>query len=237
MYLIEIVCEFSFNDEDLLKHSTEICAIFEKFLGDAETTVRAATFKSLTGFLCSIEEIEHLKKFEGVLPTLISKCIECLQADEESGSTSLGSLVDLVEIHPAFVKKIAAELVNLFTEIISSNSMAENIRIKGLSGVLAISASLPAIVKKTDVFKNKTVPSLMKMMTEADTLSLEEWTEELDDEALSKNDPASAASETLAKIGYEVTNKFLLPLFIPLIKEALANSQWNIQFAGLSAIA
>lgn len=33
----------------------------------------------------------------------------------------------------------------------------------------------------------------MKMMTEADTLTLEEWTEELDDEALSKNDPASAA--------------------------------------------
>lgn len=74
-------------------------------------------------------------------------------------------------------------------------------------------------------------------MTEVGSLSLEEWTEELDDEVLSKNDPASAAEETLAKIGYELTNKFLLPLFIPLIKEALSSSEWNVQHAGLAAIA
>lgn len=98
-------------------------------------------------------------------------------------------------------------------------------------------ASVAPQVRKGDVFKAKTVPALMKMMTEVDSLSLEEWTEELDDEALSKNDPASAAEETLAKIGYDLTNKFLLPLFIPLIKEALTIKEWNVQYAGLSAIA
>lgn len=92
----------------------------------------------------------------------------------------------------------------------------------GLSGLMVICASCSAQVRKGEIFKTKTVPALMKMMTEADSLTLEEWTEELDDEALSKNDPASAAEETLAKIGYELTNKFMLPIFIPLIKECLS---------------
>lgn len=50
--------------------------------------------------------------------------------------------------------------------------------------MVALCASVPAIVRKSDVFKTKTVPALMKVMTEGDALSLEEWTEELDDEAL-----------------------------------------------------
>lgn len=237
MYLIEIICEYSLNDEDLMKYSGELSAIFSKFMEDSDIKVRAETFKSLTGFLCSIEEEGLLKNFEGVFPTLISKCVECIQADEEAGSTSLSSLVDLIEIHPKFVKPITYDLLNLFTEIISTKQMSDSLRIKGLSGLMVICASCSAQVRKGDVFKTKTIPALMKMMTEADNLSLEEWTEELDDEALSKNDPASAAEETLAKIGYELTNKYMLPLFIPLIKECVSSNQWNIIHAGLVAIA
>lgn len=237
MYLIEIICEYSFNDEDLMRYSAELSETFSKFLNDADVQVRAETFKSLTGFLCSIEELEHLKKFEGVLPTLLSKCIECIQADEEAGQTSLGSLIDLIEIHPAFIKSIVSDLLNLFTEIFSTKAMAEALRIKGLSGLVVLCSSVAAGVRKCDLLKTKTVPALMQMMTEVDQLSLEEWTEELDDEVLSKNDPSSAAEETLGKIGYELTNKVLLPYFIPHIKEALSSSQWNVQHAGLAALA
>ncbi|KAL4509172.1 hypothetical protein ABPG72_018103 [Tetrahymena utriculariae] len=237
MYLIEIICEYSFNDEELMKYSGEFSAIFSKFMDDSDIKVRAETFKSLTGFLCSIEEDGLLKSFEGVFPTLISKCVECIQADEEAGSTSLNSLVDLIDIHPKFVKPITYELLNLFTEIISTHQLSDSLRIKGLSGILSICTSCSAQVKKGDIFKTKTAPALIKMMTEVDSLSLEEWTEELDDEALSKNDPASAAEETLAKIGYELTNKYLLPIFIPLIKECIAAGSWNTIHAGLVAIA
>ncbi|KAL4480079.1 hypothetical protein ABPG74_020595 [Tetrahymena malaccensis] len=237
MYLIEIICEYSFNDEELMKYSGELSAIFSKFMEDSDIKVRAETFKSLTGFLCSIEEEGLLKNFEGVFPTLISKCVECIQAEEEAGSTSLSSLVDLIDIHPKFVKPITYELLNLFTEIISTKQLSDCLRIKGLSGILSICTSCSAQVKKGDMFKTKTAPALIKMMTEVDSLSLEEWTEELDDEALSKNDPASAAEETLAKIGYELQNKYMLPIFIPLIKECLSTGNWNTIHAGLVAIA
>ncbi len=40
----------------------------------------------------------------------------------------------------------------------------------------------------------------MKLMTCVENLTLEEWNAELKDETISKNDPSSAASETLAKI-------------------------------------
>lgn len=137
-------------------------------MSDPDIKVRAATFKSLTGFLCSIEEIEHLKKFEGVLQTLLEKCIECIKADEDAGATSLRSLVDLIEIHPSFVKSIVGELINLFTEIISSTSISESVRITGLSGFVSMSASLAPQIRKSDIFKQKTVPAIIKMMAEAD---------------------------------------------------------------------
>jgi hypothetical protein len=48
------------------------------------------------------------------------------------------------------------------------------------------------------------------MMTEVENLNLEEWNAELNDEILSKNDPSSAAQETLGQISQELTVKFLL---------------------------
>lgn len=39
MYLIEIICEYSFNDENLLKYSGELSAIFSKFMEDSDIKV------------------------------------------------------------------------------------------------------------------------------------------------------------------------------------------------------
>ncbi len=77
----------------------------------------------------------------------------------------------------------------------------------------------------------------MKMMMELDNLSLEEWNKDVNEETLSKNDPASAAADALAKIGYELGVKFLLPIFIPMIQQALSSQDWKAQHAGLMGIA
>jgi len=61
------------------------------------------------------------------------------------------------------------------------------------------------------------------MLMEVDSLSLEEWNKDLNEEIISKNDPASAAADALAKICPELGVKFLLPLYIPMIQESLAS--------------
>ncbi|EGR27811.1 kap beta 3 protein, putative [Ichthyophthirius multifiliis] len=237
MYLIEISCEYSFDDTQLMQNSSKISSIFMHYLEDKDPLVQSLSLKSLVTFLNSIEDENNLRKFSDVFPLLISKCVNCLKADEESGLTSLTSITDLIETHPKFVKQITNDFLNLFTEILD-NFISAAIRIKALTAILTLCATNNAQVRKSDVFKQKTIFSIMKLMAESSQLSLEEWTEELEDNKLSQNDAASAAEETLAKIGYELGNKFLFPLFAPLIKEAvLQNNQWNVQCAGINAIA
>lgn len=63
MYFIEIMCEFAFDDDLLVKHAESLNNIFQVYLNDSEPTVRVAALKSMTTFLSSIESQATLMKF------------------------------------------------------------------------------------------------------------------------------------------------------------------------------
>ena len=81
------------------------------------------------------------------------------------------------------------------------------------------------------------VPTYMKLLSEIEETSMEEWLEELDTEIISKNDIAQSTQEHLSQINTELTNKFLLPLFIPHIQQGLISGTVAFQHAGLVAMA
>ena len=74
----------------------------------------------------------------GVFPTLVAKTIDCIRADEESGNEALGSLSDLIEVHPKFIRPILNDLVNVFTEIMESK-LSTSLRIKACNGIFILS--------------------------------------------------------------------------------------------------
>lgn len=63
MYFIEMMCEFAFDDELLLKHAQNLNQVFTLYLEDAEPTVKVAALKAMTTFLSSIESNSTLMKF------------------------------------------------------------------------------------------------------------------------------------------------------------------------------
>lgn len=81
-YLIEIICECSFDDKLLMQYSGALEAIFQKGLLDENNDVKVAAFKTLTIFLASIEDEKMVKKFESVLQVLITKAIELIKYDQ-----------------------------------------------------------------------------------------------------------------------------------------------------------
>jgi len=58
-----------------------------------------------------------IKKFNSVLKTLLSKAIQLIQFDQESGIIALESLNELVEAHPKFIKPIFDDLLMIYAEI------------------------------------------------------------------------------------------------------------------------
>jgi hypothetical protein len=78
MYFVEIMCEFAFDDDLLLKNSQALNDLFVLYLNDQESTVRVSALKSLTIFLSSIEADNVVNKFSSVAPLLLSKSIEAI---------------------------------------------------------------------------------------------------------------------------------------------------------------
>jgi len=82
---------------------------------DENNEVKVASFKTLTIFLSSIVDEKLVKKFEAVLQVLITKAIELIKYDQESGVTALESMNELIEAHPKFIKSIVPQLMAIYT--------------------------------------------------------------------------------------------------------------------------
>jgi len=54
MYLIEIICEYSFDDDKLMKYADSLSLIFTKFLEDSNIEVKVSAFKAFTYFLSCV---------------------------------------------------------------------------------------------------------------------------------------------------------------------------------------
>lgn len=130
-----------------------------------------------------------MNKFTGVFPVLLSKVIQLLQADQESGQVAISSINELMESHPKFIRPILTDLINLLTEIISCNKFINQIRISAMHGIVVLATTSPSLMRKNESFKTKTVPIMAKLMTEVENLSTQDWNKELKDDQLSKNDP------------------------------------------------
>ena len=237
MYFIEIVCESAFNDELLLKYSNNLEALFQKGLEDPSNDVKVAAFKTLTIFLSSISDEKALRKFAGVLKILVAKTIELIKIDQESGIVALESLNELVEAHSKFVRPIFENLLMIYAEIMETAGLLVNLRSTAMAGILILCNQHHTLVRKSAYFRNKMVPAYMNMLSEIDHLSLEEWASELLDEVVSKNDISMSTEEHIAQVANELGNKFMLPLFVPLISKCLSSGEVRYQHAGLTALA
>lgn len=224
MYFIEITCESAFNDNLLIGYSSHLINLFDKGFSDPTNEVQVATLKTLTIFLSTISDEASMKQFNPLLKGILSKSIELIKFDQESGIAALESLNELMEAHPKFIKPIFDDLLMMFSEIMETPQLLVNLRSTAMSGILTLCMNHHTMVRKSNHFKTRMVPSYMKILTEIDHTSLEEWAEELMDEQISKNDISMITEEHLAQIANELGNKFMLPLFIPLIQQCLGSA-------------
>ncbi len=56
-----------------------------------------------------------------------------------------------------------------------ANTLLINLRTTAMYGILMICVNHPAVVRKSEYFKNNMAPVYMKMLSEINGMSLEEW--------------------------------------------------------------
>ena len=236
LYSLELLAEFSFEQELLVQNSDHFTKYFEKYMSDPLVNVRVSATTSLVAFLSCIQETKDVMKFEQVLPNLISLLIEAVKDDEDKGLKMIKSLEELITAHPKFVKKSLEELINVFTEIFSAPTLTEGLRNSAVLALATLSAKNPVPCRKSKTLAEKTIPALMNCMTEQGD-DIEQWLQEVEENSLEKNSVQANVIESLPRFAEALGVKFLLPKFIAYAFQFINNEDWKYKYAGLMAIA
>ncbi len=63
LFLVENVCEYSFDEDVLKTHTSELCSIFEACLGHADLSVRVGAVKCVGVYLRVVQQESQASKF------------------------------------------------------------------------------------------------------------------------------------------------------------------------------
>ena len=99
-----------------------------------------------------------------------------------------------------------------------------------------ISSTNDVVVRKSEAFKKKSIPAIMKVLCQLEDLSFEEWNQELEENVVSKNDPQSQAQDSLSQFSGSLGSKFMLLNCFPFIKEMIVSNEWKVKYSGLMAL-
>ena len=99
-----------------------------------------------------------------------------------------------------------------------------------------ISSTNDVVVRKSENFKAKAIPAIMKVLCQLEDLSFEEWSQDLEDNVVSKNDPQSQAQDSLSQFSASLGAKFMLLNCFPFIKEMIISNEWKVKYGGLMAL-
>lgn len=75
------------------------------------------------------------------------------------------------------MKPVFDDLLMIYTEIMETRQLLVNLRSTAMSGILTLCMNHHTLVRKSAHFKNRMVPSYMKMLAELDHTPMEEWAE------------------------------------------------------------
>jgi hypothetical protein len=238
LYSLELLFEFSFSEEVLLKNLAPLSELLNSALADTEVNVQVAGASALTMLIGGISSDEILSNFNPLVEKLFDLIIKVIQQqDEDRGVKMLNTLDDLISSHPKYIEKYAETLLWMADEMIQSENLPDSVRITAMSLVSTFAKELPICAKKSSTFENKILLNLFKilMANSSDLLEDELNVQEKDIIAgnLSQKSVAGAALDTIGQICAHLGNKYTLKKYVPYIMEGLKSDSWKGQHSGL----
>ena len=236
LYILELLCDYCF-DEVLLKSQTEfLTTIFSQYTQDPDYIVRVSAIKATISFLACIEDEKFAKQFKSILPILLQNTVDSIKQDQQAGKECIESMGDLIEGQPKLVKEFTNDFLEILTQVMEMKDFEEGLRKAALTAVVAFSTKNALSVRKSVNFTAKTLPAIIRMLTEIDTKNINDWENDLNEEIASKNDISGATQDALANINSSLGVKYLLPLCVKYIQELISSNEWQHKQAGLMAI-
>ena len=161
MYVFEVLSDCHLTGEQLTAYKDSFMTIFSKSLTDRELTVRVAALKATTSFLTSLDDSDMVLSYMGIVPQLLNTVVEALKENEEQGRQALESMNELTNVHPEIWKNSTNQLINVISQVMTQTHFENGTRASAAEVVLALSANIPASLRKADETKTMFLTGLI----------------------------------------------------------------------------
>ena len=166
MYMFELLSEYHLPQEQIVQNSQQFMGLFSESLKDTNVKVRAATLKALSCFLTSIDEEDEVMKYQAMMPSLLDVVIQVLQSDEEEGTASLESLIEVTQAYAEVWTPCVEKLVFVCSEIMKNNAFEQAPRQSALEIVSTLAESNPKLLRdRPESLRKDFFPAIAVMMT------------------------------------------------------------------------
>jgi importin-5 len=241
MFVIDCLDEIaphSFSDELLEANSKRFEEFFSLYMqnNDIEISTKAAcTFIS---FITFITDSKLIVKYKQPFKLVIDIMVQAIKSDENAGVEILQQMNELSSKHPSFLKDFADKILDIYTEIVAADVLANSLRSSALDNIVEFAAAQTAVIKKSKVFSDKTLGVMLKSLMDSQDDDLTEWYESADDVVeLNSDSIGSHVIQAFAKLNDVLGVKFMMPKLLPSITSLIPNDNWKAKYTGLMVIA
>ncbi|AOA61119.1 Nuclear transport (karyopherin beta) [Komagataella phaffii CBS 7435] len=175
---------------------------------------------------------ELLPSILNSLPTLLSN------GDEESLTSILESLIDLIELSCKIFKPMFTQIIEFVSAVAKDKDLDGSTRIAAMEILPTFAESAPNMCKSNELFTNSVILNTLSMMTEVsiDDEQAAEWANSDDSQEDEDEEEYNAARLVLDRVSLVLGGESLASPLFQFLPQMLQSQQWRERQAALMAL-
>jgi len=239
LHLFEESVEFKSLLTVLRTHSATVMEILRSALVDSNLEVALSSAKTIACFLEGSETEDTAMVWTQALPAVLTVVLHAVQStvQVERIKDTLESLAELTNSYPLLWTEHLADLISAVGTIAKDKGQNNDLRFAAVSLLLTLINASPTLVQSNAIFLQECIVLGLTLMAElSNILSEDTWSQESDEDDISRNDMFLLGKDVICAIAASVGGPLLLGTMSQLVPRYLKSEDWVRQHTGILAI-
>eukprot|EP01126_Amoeba_proteus_P000361 TRINITY_DN10111_c0_g1_i5.p1 TRINITY_DN10111_c0_g1~~TRINITY_DN10111_c0_g1_i5.p1 ORF type:complete len:1136 (+),score=252.59 TRINITY_DN10111_c0_g1_i5:236-3643(+) len=202
----------------------------------AHPKLALASLEATIAIIPIYRELNDQLQLQSMFPSVLELLTHFLTSNQSHAQTALKSLVDLVELHPGYLKPLALQTISLMFNILTNPNMEQNTKYLALEFLIVFVERKPKFLAGLPDFSKTLLELLLHMMLDIPDIELPEWNMVQDDS--DQDDLSSSAQVALDRVCISMNAEDVGPILFQHLPMMLGNKEnWKFRYVGLMTLA
>ncbi|OQS07098.1 importin [Thraustotheca clavata] len=239
--VIATLCEYM--GPALRHHCDQFFGLFSSFVANPAVQnleIKVAAAKAMAAYIILLESAQAMQPFTQLISPFL-QIVEVLLRNEDElvAREILSSLVALADTHPEFLHLHLEAIGGAMLLVARQPSFEPETREVALEILLSLCSKAASAVRGTKALLENFIPCVLDLMAELSDNTVQQWMTLFDDSPDDDGEDAritDAGASAMLRVSNSLGGKTLLPVALPLISQALQNSDWGRRHAALYSL-